>query len=208
MMLQQRNPRFRWPFFAAAAWLLVMPRVASAHLVTTGLGPIYDGVGHLVMTVDDLIPVIGIALLAGLQGPEAGRRVLFTLPIAWFIGGMFGLRAPQETTFPFYCGSFLLLGVLIATNLRLPPLVIGALSMIMGLCHGFADGSAIKDAGVGAAVLEFIGIVTILFVIQALVAAFVVWLRWEWTRIAVRVAGSWIAAMGLLLLGWVLHTAK
>jgi hypothetical protein len=30
----------------------------------------------------------------------------------------------------------------------------------------------------------------------------VVWLRADWSRIAVRVAGSWIAASGLLLLGW------
>ena len=33
-------------------------------------------------------------------------------------------------------------------------------------------------------------------------AALVVALRAPWTRIAVRVAGSWIAAIGLLLLGW------
>jgi len=32
--------------------------------------------------------------------------------------------------------------------------------------------------------------------------AFVVRLRAEWSRIAVRVARSWIAASGLLLLGW------
>ncbi len=35
-----------------------------------------------------------------------------------------------------------------------------------------------------------------------LVMAFVVCLREPWTRIAVRVAGSWIAATGLLMLGW------
>jgi hypothetical protein len=32
----------------------------------------------------------------------------------------------------------------------------------------------------------------------------VVSLRMPWTRIAVRVTGSWIAATGLLLLGWTL----
>jgi urease accessory protein len=36
------------------------------------------------------------------------------------------------------------------------------------------------------------------------VAGFVVSLRAPWTRIAVRVAGSWVAATGLLLLGWTL----
>ena len=47
-----------------------------------------------------------------------------------------------------------------------------------------------------------LGLVCAVFVLVALVAALVVWLRAEWTRIAVRVAGSWIAASGFLLLGW------
>ena len=50
----------------------------------------------------------------------------------------------------------------------------------------------------------------------ALVAACVVSLHQQWARMAVRVAGSWMAAIGLLMLGWalrggnwriVLHTA-
>ena len=48
--------------------LLFWPSYASAHLVTTGLGPVYDGIGHLVMTLEDLIPALAIALFAGLRG--------------------------------------------------------------------------------------------------------------------------------------------
>ena len=36
----------------------------------------------------------------------------------------------------------------------------------------------------------------------ALGAALVVSLKIPWARIAIRVAGSWIAAIGMLLLGW------
>ena len=43
--------------------------------------------------------------------------------------------------------------------------------------------------------------------ILALVAAAVVALRFAWMRIAVRVAGSWVAAIGLLMLGWSLRTS-
>jgi urease accessory protein len=49
------------------------------------------------------------------------------------------------------------------------------------------------------------GIAAAVFVVVALVAAFVCRLRAPWTRIAVRVAGSWIAAIGLLLAGWALR---
>jgi len=40
------------------------------------------------------------------------------------------------------------------------------------------------------------------FVLVALVAALVVSLRAQWARVTVRVAGSWIKAIGLLMLGW------
>ena len=37
---------------------------------------------------------------------------------------------------------------------------------------------------------------------RALVSALVSVLRAAWLRIAVRVAGSWVAAIGLLMIGW------
>jgi urease accessory protein len=37
------------------------------------------------------------------------------------------------------------------------------------------------------------------------VAGLVVSLRAAWARVAVRVAGSWIAAIGFLMLGWALR---
>jgi hypothetical protein len=74
-----------------AIGLLFYPSYTSAHLVTTGLGPVYDGIGHLVMTPEDLIPTLAIALFAGLRGAAPGRRALFVLPLAWFAGGLLGV---------------------------------------------------------------------------------------------------------------------
>jgi hypothetical protein len=54
----------------------------------------------------------------------------------------------------------------------------------------------------GYAGVALLGLVFAVFVLVALAAAFVVRLSAEWTRIAVRVAGSWVAASGLLMLGW------
>jgi hypothetical protein len=44
-----------------------------------------------------------------------------------------------------------------------------------------------------------------LFVIIALVSALIVSLKKPWTRIVVRVAGSWVAAIGMLMVDWLLH---
>ncbi|MGB7467024.1 MAG: hypothetical protein WBW14_29330, partial [Candidatus Acidiferrum sp.] len=60
-------------------------------------------------------------------------------------------------------------------------------------------------AGMGRpedAVFALLGIAFAVFVLVALAASFVAPLRQQWARIAVRVAGSWIAASGLLMLGW------
>ena len=54
----------------------------------------------------------------------------------------------------------------------------------------------------GAGILGLLGIMAALFVFVTLVTAFVVALQRPWTRVVVRVAGSWIAAIGLLMLGW------
>ena len=76
---------------AAVLW----PAPAEAHLVTTGLGPIYDGISHVLMSPDDLVPILAMAFLAGLNGPAAGRRTLFALTAAWLVGGVGGvLRRP------------------------------------------------------------------------------------------------------------------
>jgi hypothetical protein len=54
----------------------------------------------------------------------------------------------------------------------------------------------------GVGTLGLLGIVVAVFTLVAVGASFVVPLRAAWARVVVRVAGSWIAAIGLLLLGW------
>jgi len=51
-----------------------------------------------------------------------------------------------------------------------------------------------------------LGIVAAVFTVVALAASFVVPLSAVWARVVVRVAGSWIAAIGLLLIGWAIRS--
>jgi hydrogenase/urease accessory protein HupE len=182
--------------------LLFMPSYASAHLVTTGLGPVYDGIGHLVMTPEDLIPTLAIALFAGLRGAAPGRRALFVLPLAWFAGGLLGVIIEGLPTFPVAAISFLILGVLVAADLNLSPKLFTTIVVVVGLVHGVLNGVALKD---GAGILGLIGIMSTLFVIVAIVSAFIVSLKKPWAKIVVRVAGSWVAAMGMLMFGWLMR---
>jgi hydrogenase/urease accessory protein HupE len=183
----------------AAFVLLWPPSPASAHLVTTGMGPVYDGIGHLLLTPEDLVPVLALALYAGLRGAAAGRRTMFLLPLAWFASGLAGSSMNSPMPFPVPALSFLILGGLVAADLGLRPAAVTVLVIVLGLVHGFLNGAALKD---GAGTLGLFGIMTIIFVLVTLTMAFVVSLKKPWARIVVRVAGSWTAAIGLLMIGW------
>jgi urease accessory protein len=189
------------------AWIvacigLLCPSSSAAHLVTTGMGPVYDGIGHLLLTPEDLVPVLAIALYAGLRGVVAGKGTMFLLPFAWFIGGLAGSAMNTATSIPIPAISFLILGGLVAADLYMPASAVVCLAIVLGLVHGFLNGAVLRE---GPGTLGLIGIMTVLFVLVALASALVVSLGKPWTRIAVRVAGSWIAAMGLLMFGWAMR---
>lgn len=201
-MTRARTTSFRAALVLA---VLVCAAPAEAHLNTTGMGPIYDGLLHFVLSPEDLLPVIGLALLAGLRGTAHGRRALFVLPAAWLLGGLIGLAATTSVTPILTTLSFLLLGGLVAVDAKLSLRGMTLLAALLGLVHGYLNGAGMGQPGVGAVAL--LGLVFAVFVLVALMASFVVSLRWPWTRIAVRVAGSWIVACGLLMLGWAVRRA-
>ena len=171
--------------------------------MTTGLGPFYDGVSHLAVTPEDLLPALALALLAGLRGPEASRRLLWLLPVAWLAGGIAGLSSPGLEAPLLTSATFLVLGILVAADAKLPLPLLSGIATGVGVLHGFLDGAAVAPAGLGW--LGIVGMVSGVAVVLALASARVVSLRAAWTRIAVRVGGSWIAATGLLMLGWALR---
>jgi hydrogenase/urease accessory protein HupE len=175
--------------------------------VSSGLGPFYDGVSHLALTPEDLLLAVAMALLAGAGGAAAGRATLLVLPLAWLLGGVGGLASPSEATIPaLRWVSLLVPGLLVAIGAPLPRAALLALAAGLGLLHGHANGAAMARSS--AAALGLVGIVAALFVVVALVAALAVGARAGWSRIAVRVAGSWIAAIGLLALGWALRGGR
>jgi urease accessory protein len=76
---------------------------------------------------------------------------------------------------------------------------------LLGLFQGYLNGTGM---GISAqAIVTALGVAAAVFVLVVLVAAPVVRLRAQWGRIAVRVGGSWIAASGLLMLGWSIRGA-
>ena len=174
---------------------------ARAHLQTSGRGPVCDGLAHFLTSPEDLVPALALALLAGLRGAAYGRSAMFTLPAAWLLGSLAGLSAAVANAGTLGASFwFLLLGGLVVADAKLSLRSMTALCAFLGLVHGYLNGSGMGLSA--AAIVAALGLTAAVFVLVSLVAALVVQLRAPWARIAVRVAGSWIAASGLLMIGW------
>ena len=192
--------RATWILASLLIWACC-PGQASAHLVNSGLGPFYDGVAHLFVTPEDVLAVVALTLLAGLGGKPCGRAVLFVLPAAWLAGALAGRMTIVPAGVPLLSAALLIaLGALVAVGRRLPLALVAVAALTCGLLHGFFNGAALT--GAGSSGLAAAGIACAVFVMVALVAGQVAALEKDWARIMVRVAGSWIGAIGLLMLGW------
>jgi urease accessory protein len=182
-------------FFA----FLIIPQSASAHLASTGLGPAYDGIYHFVLTPQQAFPMAALALFAGRRGPAHVRLVTLLLPPAWLIACLSGLALPAAAAAILPACALLAAGGLLASDLIVPPMVTAVLAVLFGGTLGALYGMpTFTLAGAIAAT-------ACVFALLALLASISLPLRRMPAIIAVRVAGSWTAALGLLLVGWFLH---
>ena len=80
---------------------------------------------------------------------------------------------------------------------------IAGIAILIGLVNGSLNGIELVKAQSSGLVAA--GIACAIFVVVSIFAGQVTSVRALWARIAVRVAGSWIAASGLFMLGWVVR---
>jgi len=130
--------------------------------------------------------------------------VTFALPLAW-LAGMTAARVFHLPVEPIWLAGVMTitLGGLVAADWRLPVAVVAGLACVAGASRGFGNGREL--ATVHGGLLAMVGITCALFVVVSIVTGQVAALRSPRSRVVVRVAGSWIAAIGLLMLGWALR---
>jgi urease accessory protein len=187
--------------FAAVAGILI-PSSASAHLVDARFGDFYAGLVHPLTALEHVFPFLAVGLLAGQQGARSARAILGCFALALIAGAVLGRFEPGATFILYVNGaSFVVLGGLVALARRLPVWVLFALSALFGLTHGYANGTAMTSDMLA---LNFVaGMAGAGVIVVSLGAGVVLSLRASWTKIAVRVVGSWIAAIGLMTIALV-----
>ena len=186
------------------ALLAGVPSAAQAHLVNSGLGPFYNGTLHLLLSPWDLLTVLAVGLLAGQGGKASARWITIALPLAWGGAALAGLASGTAAgPGSLQVALLILLGVLLAAGIQLAPAVMASLAAATGLVHGLENAAAFAAGDSGPVAVA--GAAAAVLVLTLLITASAVSLRAAWTRIALRVGGSWIAAIGMLMLGWLLQ---
>jgi urease accessory protein len=181
---------------------MLAPQLANAHLVSTRFGEFYGGLIHPLTALDHLVPWLAMGLLGGLQSSDAARRALLLFPVAVCAGAIIGSLLPE----PSWVGnlnllSFAVLGVMVvlATYLKAPQFL--AIVVLFGISHGYANG--VTELSGSDLILYLSGVVCAAYILICLVTAGTHYLiqQQQWGTIAVRAAGSWITAIGVMYLG-------
>jgi urease accessory protein len=163
------------------------------------VGELYAGLLQPVLHFESLLPIVALALWAA----QLDAPLLWQLPLAFagaaVIAGsvaLLGLALPGAAHVQ---GAAMLgFGGLVAARLRLPAALALGLAALAGLAQG-SVGTFGEPAAAARPVLYLVGFAIGLALLLFHVENLAVRARPFWMQIGVRVVGSWIAAVGVLI---------
>jgi urease accessory protein len=180
-----------------------LPLLASAHPIK-GVGDFYAGMLHPLTSLDFVLPVIALALLAGQQRRTAAIGALAALPIALVIGATASVAFHFSFTavpgIVVWLGPFLMsvAGLCVALSLRGSALAVTTLFAVFGFILGSTQGLEITPPMSAPKFILGVGCCGLILTVYGI--GLVRRLKVPWTQTAVRVVGSWVAAAGLMVL--------
>jgi hydrogenase/urease accessory protein HupE len=184
---------------AAAGLVTLSPLPAFAHPMQ-GVGDFYAGMLHPMITIETVLPIVALSLLAGQQRRESAIHLLAAFPAALFGGALLATVGNA----PPYLGIVQLiltagLGILVAFARSVPSWLLVALGAVLGISAGWANAAEVVAHASRLRFSAGLAVVGLLLLVYG--NGLVRNLRVEWTQIAVRVVGSWIATVSILVLG-------
>lgn len=189
----------RLPFTARSTLLCVLavPTVVTAHAIK-GVGDFYAGVLHPLASLEFLLPWIALALRAGQQGRKVSLLTLGLFPLALTAGAFATLSLlPSAWITGINFAVIPILGLTVALVPRCPIALTILMATLVGFLQGMANGTEITTAMSPSRFIADLGVSAILILSYGIGLARS--LQKPWTQIALRVGGSWIAAIGIMV---------
>ena len=198
MKLEAAHRRLLLPCALTMVFAL-WPGVASAHTEGGRAEGFLAGLHHPVSGLDHILAMVSV----GLWGAQLGQPAIWLLPVTFpmvmAFGGMLGLMGVALPGIEIGIAlSGIALGLAILAEWR-PPLWAAAIIVgFFAVFHGHAHGSELPAGSSG--LTYSIGFVMATGTLHATGIGIGVIHRWGWGRVALRVAGAFVAMTGLLFL--------
>lgn len=188
--------RFVFLVFAVLACLAATP--AWAHPAPLGLTGFSGGVLHPLFVIEHAMAVLAMGLLMGSQG-----KWRWWPPVGYVVGLVGGCAVMTSGVVPLYAsetvlGMAVVAGVLLALALPLPVWLGVALAGVLGTAIALDSPPEVLSISEANRMLAGTAFGATMFLVAVWQAAR--WARPVWARIAVRAAGSWIAAAAIMAL--------
>ena len=188
---------FRYSLSVIILLSFLTPEASWGHVQagTVGDGKFISGLIHPVTGLDHLVAMVAVGLWGAILGPPAIWLLPIAFPLIMAFGavlGIIGIALPGIEVG--IAASGIVLGILVATNTRLPITIAFLLIAFFAIFHGHAHGTELPDFGVP--LLYAAGFVISTGLLHLCGIALGVLIRWPIGFVFVRILGGIILGIG------------
>lgn len=175
------------------------PGVARAHSPIEGIGTFYGYMLHTLVVPAHALLIVGVTLVLGQQRLPEARMGLTVLAVAFVAGLTISSAGWGGATkeWQLLAGA-LMVGSAVSIGRKLPLAAVLPAAAAAGLALGLD--SAPAEAALGERPLATAGLISGTLGLALVLTGLTVGLNKHWQRIGIRVAGSWIVAVSILVL--------
>ena len=196
-------PRARGPLHICVVAVSLLLTFQSSRAWAHGnidVADFYQGMLHPILHIEHILSILALGFWSGQAKGRGQWLTPLTFTGAVLLGAVLGLCSVELPAAPVVIyASMILLGLLVAARLRLPVAAMVSIAASLGLFHGWAHGNGMLES-LDKPVAYVIGIGVALGLLLFYSVQLLVYFRANFIQIAVRIAGSWITAIGLLVL--------
>lgn len=179
--------------------LTACPSLAQAHSPIEGLGTFYSHVLHPVTVLSHALLLTAVSLMLGQQGRSTARVAIVALG-GTFVAGLAiatagGINVVREQVMII---TALLAGGLVCLDRRVPIAFPVSVAAGTGLAIGLDSG--VNMTGLRDTALAVAGVAVGVLYLAVVVAGLTADVKKQWQRVAIRIGGSWIFAVSILVL--------
>ena len=184
---------------AAAGIAALLASPAWAHAQQGQASGLLTGLRHPVSGLDHVLAMVAVGLWGAQLGAPAIWLLPVTFPMVMAFGGFLGLLGVSLPGVEIgIAASAVLLGSMVAKEAHPPLGSAAALVGFFAIFHGYAHGTELPPGQSG--LTYSVGFVIATGCLHATGIAIGLIHRWDWGRVALRVAGAAVAAAGVFFL--------